>query len=385
MTSYSMPYYQGRLGLQQRVLPEYRKEFVELLATVCKDGLSVFAGKPAEHEQIHAVDYLNNAELSPAENFDLFRIGTSFYQCWQLGLIDWLENWQPDILIVEANPRYRSTRRAINWMHKRDKPILGWGLGAPEIKGKFKGWRYKERERFLNTLDGLIAYSQRGAQEYRLMGIPEEKIFISPNATSPKPTSNPPQRSMKFENQPTVLFVGRLQERKRIDLLLSACEKLPFHLQPKLWIIGEGPERQTLEELAEEIYPKTEFLGALFGSELDTLFDAADLFVLPGTGGLAVQQAMAHALPVVVATGDGTQDDLVRSEPYDEDNRNGWIIPANDVDALTNTLLEALEDPQSLRRMGDNSFRIVSEEINTQAMVSVFVHAINTIMSGSKE
>jgi glycosyltransferase involved in cell wall biosynthesis len=385
MSTYSTPYYQGRLGLQQRVLPEYRKEFVELLATACKDGLSVFAGKPAKHEHINAVDYLNYAELSNAKNLNLFQIGTSFYQCWQLGLIDWLENWQPDILIVESNPRYRSTRRAINWMHKRDRPVLGWGLGAPEIKGKFTGWRYKERERFLNTLDGLIAYSQRGAQEYRSMGIPEGRIFISPNATSPKPISNPPQRPPEFENQPIVLFVGRLQERKRIDLLLSACEKLPLHLQPKLWIIGDGPERQNLEQLAEEIYPKTEFLGALFGSELDTLFDAADLFVLPGTGGLAVQQAMAHALPVVVATGDGTQDDLVRSEPYDEAHRNGWSIPTNDLDALTNTLLEALEDPQSLRRMGDNSFRIVSEEINIQAMVSVFVHAINTMISGSKE
>jgi len=384
MTTYSMPYFQGRLGLQQRVLPEYRKEFVELLATACKDGLSVFAGKPSEDEQIHTVDYLNNAELSLAKNFDLFRISSPFYQCWQFGLIDWLESWQPDILIVEANPRYRSTRRAVNWMHKRDRPVLGWGLGAPEIKGKFSRWRYKERERFLNTLDGLIAYSQRGAQEYRSIGIPEGRIFISPNATSPKPISNPPQRPSKFKDQPIVLFVGRLQERKRIDLLLSACEKLPLYLQPKLWVIGDGPERQKLEKLAQEIYPKTEFLGALFGIELDTLFDAADLFVLPGTGGLAVQQAMAHALPVVVATGDGTQDDLVHSEIYDEAHRNGWSIPANDLNVLTNTLLKALEDPQSLRRMGDNSFRIVNEEINTQVMVSVFVHAINTIMSGVK-
>ena len=41
-------------------------------------------------------------------------------------------------------------------------------------------------------------------------------------------------------------------------------------------------------------------------------FAGADLFVLPGTGGLAVQEAMSYALPVIVAKGDGTQEDLVR-------------------------------------------------------------------------
>ena len=116
-----------------------------------------------------------------------------------------------------------------------------------------------------------------------------------------------------------MLFVGRLQPRKRIDILIRACADLPESIQPDLYIVGEGPSRAEYEGLAGRIYPKAEFLGALFGDELEGYFDKTDLFVLPGTGGLAVQQAMSHGLPVIMAEGDGTQDDLVRDV-------NGWQV-----------------------------------------------------------
>ena len=92
----------------------------------------------------------------------------------------------------------------------------------------------------------------------------------------------------------------------------------------------------------------------------------ADLFVLPGTGGLAVQQAMAYGLPVIVAQGDGTQDDLVRPG-------NGWQVPPDDLPALQACLEAALADPARLRQMGAESYRIVRDEINVEQMVAVFV------------
>ena len=80
---------------------------------------------------------------------------------------------------------------------------------------------------------------------------------------------------------------------------------------------------------------------------------------------------MVHGLPIVVAKGDGTQDDLVRES-------NGWQIPPDDLPALVAALRAALSDPWRLRKMGAESFRIVSEEINLETMVSVFVEALNS-------
>jgi glycosyltransferase involved in cell wall biosynthesis len=139
-----------------------------------------------------------------------------------------------------------------------------------------------------------------------------------------------------------------------------------------LIIVGDGPERAALESFAKEIYPSTEFIGAKHGAELKPYFAQADLFVLPGTGGLAVQEAMSYGLPVIVAKGDGTQDDLVRE-------KNGWQIPPEDYDALLAAMKNALSDIARLREMGKESFRIVSEEINIQKMADVFVTALNSI------
>jgi glycosyltransferase involved in cell wall biosynthesis len=81
---------------------------------------------------------------------------------------------------------------------------------------------------------------------------------------------------------------------------------------------------------------------------------------------------MSHGLPVIVAKGDGTQDDLVRTG-------NGWQVPPGDFAALVATLREALSDGKRLREMGNESFRIVSQEINLQTMVEVFLQALNSI------
>jgi glycosyltransferase involved in cell wall biosynthesis len=86
-----------------------------------------------------------------------------------------------------------------------------------------------------------------------------------------------------------------------------------------------------------------------------------------------VQQAMAHGLPVIVAMGDGTQDDLVR-------DGNGWQIPPEDYRALVGTMRWALADTPRLRRMGEESFRIVSEEVNLESMVAAFVGALNSVI-----
>jgi glycosyltransferase involved in cell wall biosynthesis len=164
--------------------------------------------------------------------------------------------------------------------------------------------------------------------------------------------------------------VGRLQARKRIPALLKACAALPTMLKPRLVIVGDGPEAGNLRTLAQGIFPSTEFVGAKHGAELLPYFLAADLFVLPGTGGLAVQQAMSYGLPVIVAQGDGTQDDLVRPA-------NGWQIPPDDDDALVSCLRQALSNVTRLRAMGAESYRIAAQEINLEKMVSVFVQALS--------
>ena len=359
-----MKIFPHRLGLQQRVLPSYRVPFFDLLAQSC-ESMSLFAGQARPVEMI-AGGRPQVAAYHEAKNIHLF--SGAFYLCHQQNFISWLEEWHPHTLIVEANPRYLATSAAVNWMHARGRKVIGWGLGSPPLSGPLAGFRQKSRISFLSKFDALLAYSQRGADEYAALGFPREKIFVAHNSVSPKPTFN--LQPATFKPTPSILFVGRLQARKRVDHLLRACAEMDS--KPRLMIVGDGPERAALESLAKDVYPSAEFIGAKHGADLKPYFEQADLFVLPGTGGLAVQEAMSYGLPVIVAKGDGTQDDLVR-------DGNGWQIQPEDYGALVSTMKNALSDTARLRKMGTESFRIVSEEINIQKMVEVFVDALNSV------
>ncbi len=58
---------------------------------------------------------------------------------------------------------------------------------------------------------------------------------------------------------------------------------------------------------------------------------------------------------------------------------NGWQVPPGDQQAFSTVLREALTDLPRLRRMGAESYRIVSEEINLEGMVAVFVEALREV------
>ncbi|MFQ5942229.1 MAG: glycosyltransferase family 4 protein [Anaerolineales bacterium] len=349
--------FEGRLAIQQRVLPGYRVAFFDTLASRCTEGLSLYAGTPRKSESIQPADRLETAQLWPARNLHI--LGGPLYFCLQRGLMQWIQEWDPQALILEANPRYFSNRRALDWMHRKGRPVVGWGLGVGRMRNRWKS--------YLRRFDALIAYSSHGAEGYRSAGVPTERVFTAPNATTGPPPELQPRT---ISNPPRVLFVGRLQERKRVDLLLKACRAQS--MEPELWIVGDGPARAGLERAAAKEYPETKFLGAQYGEALADIFQEADLFVLPGTGGLAVQQAMSYGLPVIVAEADGSQKDLVSAD-------NGWLIPPGDLEVLTATLSEALENVGRLPKMGTASHRIVTERVNIEVMTEVFLEALNQV------
>jgi glycosyltransferase involved in cell wall biosynthesis len=350
----------GRLAIQQRVLPRYRSHFFEGLAGRCEQGLDLFAGLPRASEAIQTADELAEARWSRAQNVHL--LGGGAYFCVQRGLEAWLARSDPDLLVLEANPRYLSSPRAIAWMESRGRRVLGWGLGAPR-RGLLAGWY---RRQFLRRLSGVIAYSTRGAVDYAAAGVPVDRIWVAPNAVE-RPLAKAPRRSAARHRPVRVLFVGRLQRRKRVESLLAACAAVSP--SPELWIVGDGPDRNRLVSIAAGQFPMAVFAGAVHAGDLRALLRSADVFVLPGTGGLAVQQALAWALPVIAAEGDGSQEDMVTPD-------NGWLVPARQTAALAAALQAAVDEPRRLAAMGQASLRLAQTRFSPEIMLDVFVRAV---------
>ena len=347
----------------QRVCAGYRVPLFDLLDGVLPGGLNLYAGDPRPDEMIDQSRKPQKADFYHGRNVHLF--SGRFYFCLQQDVLNWLKQTDPRVLIMEANMRYLSSPSAADWMHRRGRPVIGWGLGTGATGGVLL-------KRHLKRFDALITYSSAGKQSYIAAGFPEERIFTACNAAVSRPSRPMPERPPQYDGQPVVLYVGRLQARKRLDLLMQACADQPEGLHPRLWIVGDGPVRAELEAAAAALYPQTEFFGALYGDELTAHFDRADLFVLPGTGGLALQQAMASALPLIAAEADGTQADLARKE-------NGIQVTPGNLDELTAAITAMLTDPAKLRRMGRESFRIVRDEINLEAMADVFRQAVDLV------
>jgi glycosyltransferase involved in cell wall biosynthesis len=143
----------------------------------------------------------------------------------------------------------------------------------------------------------------------------------------------------------TILFVGKLLERKRprdlIDALACLREK---GSQVTAAFVGSGPLLKSLREQARRVSVPAIFHGFKNQSEMPAMYAAADLLVLPSDGletwGLVVNEAMASGTPAVVSDAVGCGPDLV------EAGRTGAVFPLGDVEALA----EAIEQVLALDR-----------------------------------
>jgi len=378
----------GRVGYQQRVLAAYRTSFFDRLAERCSGGLEVFAGRPRAGEGNVEGDALHVARLVSGRNV---HIGSGkLYLCWQRGLIGWLRRFKPDVLIAPANPRLLNTHVGRWMMHGWGRPVIGGGLGTlewPEADRWTSAFRGRLLGQFYRSFDLLIAYSSKGAEDYVLAGVPPERVIVAHNAVDGgeaeaffgRLSAHPEivsrwRYELGLSTRPTILFVGRLVPQKRVDNLIRACAALQDGCE--LLIAGDGPQRPQLERLADKMFPRARFLGHRSGEDLALAFANADLFVLPGTGGLAIHEAMIHGKPVIVGRSDGTQVDLV------QEGRNGYNLPSGDAATLGRVIATALADPDGLQRMGLESRRIATEGITLDAMTDAYVRALNLVTEG---
>ena len=159
----------------------------------------------------------------------------------------------------------------------------------------------------MKYLHVLTAVSDSGA-EYAA-GMTDQPITIIPNGIDLKKYLHEPVR--RDENSRTILYIGRLERRKGVKYLLQAYQLLAQNNSDvKLLIAGDGPDREKLELLAEDLkLPNVSFLGFVSEELKLKLLAEADLFCSPAifgeSFGIVLLEAMATGTVTVAGNNSG--------------------------------------------------------------------------------
>ena len=190
----------------------------------------------------------------------------------------------------------------------------------------------------------------------KALGCPEDKIVKLPVGL--KILQFPYQEKRLSPGQEIgMLTVARLVEKKGIEYSIKAvAEVLQRHPNLKYRIVGDGPLRESLQELIEQLdlRNKVELLGWMTEDEVRKLYTTSHLFVLSSVTanngdqegqGLVLQEAQAMGMPVVSTLHNGIPEGVL-------DGKSGFLVPERDVHALAAKLEYLVEHPQVWPEMG---------------------------------
>ncbi|MBO6512880.1 MAG: glycosyltransferase [Phycisphaerales bacterium] len=224
-----------------------------------------------------------------------------------------------DTLIMLGNPTWPTTWLAAILGRIRGKQILFWTHGWLKEES---GTKALFRTTFNKLAHGLLLYGHRAKDLAIKAGIKPERLHVIYNSLDCElqdearariqPTDRVETRNKLFAehaDRPVLINITRLQPHKRLDLLIDAAAILKEQGKPvNVLIVGDGEERQALEQRAQEQDVTAVFTGALYEEyEIGCMLNAADIAVMPGPVGLLVMHALAYGVPVITNNNFDTQ------------------------------------------------------------------------------
>lgn len=317
----------------------------------CKVAVAFFYDKEGLHEKWRqAVDF-------PIHNLQAYERGAGFlYQAVKLirGI------WRLWILLMRE-------RFDVVETFTHDSNLLGlplaWLARVPvriaTHRGKieaFPRWRQALHGLLINIgiARTLVAVSEQTRQLAMHEGIKSGRITVIPNGVTPLDISSVNRMKARKDlgldkNDIFLLSVGRLTYQKGHEYFIQAMSKVINRFpNVKAGICGDGPLRPQLESQILELGLSNHVRLLGTWDDVSPALASADIFILPSRWeGLsrALMEAMAAGIPVIATYVDGIKD-LVT------DGVNGLLVPAEDSEGLENSILQLLDDPGMMKRIG---------------------------------
>jgi glycosyltransferase involved in cell wall biosynthesis len=329
---------------------------------------------------------------------------TAFFE--SLSATGWQFSWQLaralknnlkvfDVIYIVAIWNYPVTVAA-HYCRKYKKPyiISPRGLLYPYTSGK-KSWK-KLPYYYLVAKRGLegataIHYTTKDEAErcHASLGLKNQTIII-PNGIDMSEFKVLPTKESLRERYPTlkdkkiILFLGRINWKKGMDILSKAYGKLAkVRDDVHLLIVGndennyEKKVRGWLED--EGILDRVTFTGMLTGEEKLETFCGSDIFVLPSYSenfGMAVIEAMACGIPIIISNRVGVHREVERSK--------AGLVIRPDSGELYNAMANLLDGRGNFLRMKERAKRLVEERFSIERIVDKMIEVFGEIINGNQ-
>lgn len=291
-----------------------------------------------------------------------------------------IQLYQPEIvhfhdaraaLLLQLTPR-RARIKIIRTVHLSSAHYR-WGRFD-----RARRFLYAGMERFFYAfLTDKVIYPSRRAWEDALRNryVPKRKAVCIPNGIDLRPFETVPLKTNQSES-PVICTVARLSPEKNIVLLLEAASLLSQRGRGfQLWVVGDGPERASLEALSARLGLSacTRFWGRQ--EQVAPILFQSDIFALTSwyEGGRtqAVMEAQAAGLPCVLSDVGDNASML--------DGGAGRLFPEGDASACADRLERLLLNPQERAEMGEAARRTAFQVYNLQAVAGQYRQVYNSM------
>lgn len=361
-------------------MPAYRKDFFYLLNKKLEQkghSLKVLHGVRDKNDslQLNSQNYGFSAMSFPIKT--LYEKGALRIEGFP-GLVKAFKKEKPDIYVLQFHVA-KITYWRLYWYAKRHHiPYITWDCNyqRPELGTCQVGIRTILVNKTDMNASVCLTYGTKLKNELISLGKEAKDVIVAQNTINIEKIIE--ERSSYCNNREYnhpihVLFVGLVKSRKYLETAIEAIADLIKEGRDIYFdIVGGGDlfEKCKVQIAQLGVEERIIMHGPKHGDDVKVFFEKSDVFLLPGTGGLAVNEAMAYSLPIISTEGDGTIVDLI--------DGNGYLLKnmgdiAEIKDAVSKFLKLTNEEKQA---MGNRSQEIITQKASLDNMVNKHIEAI---------
>lgn len=259
----------------------------------------------------------------------------------------------------------------VNWVEHRLpwlRPFLGWTIRTADA---------------VTAISSSTASAVQGQADRPVAVIPYAAVIPDVSPALIRPALSNPQDPLRL------LFVGRLVERKGVEVLVRALARLRHRRDAELVIVGSGNRVDSVRQTAalEGVTDYVHFRGFVTAERLAREYAESDIFVLPAvvdsrgdTEGLGVVllEALAYERPVVASRAGGIPDIVI-------DGVTGWLSDPGDSEVLAQRILDVASDPDEARRVAARGKREAEMRFSWERILEETMGAYTSAMEARRE